>query len=614
MTTPAPGTGGLQPPPQNAPPPNSNQLGVQPGTQNAIDIAQIVIIYGPAGVITGLFLYAGTPSAGNLIGSWSNTSGVDKWGNPYPAGLSVGNNTFPQVQIGALATGTSSGISFPTNTADNIPAAGANLGLLYSFVANSGLVNQQIGLLLQGPSINDTGFAGDINGFSAAMYAGADDGSAPASLQIFDTFGTPFLTFTNNGGTSPEMFIGQNVTGTQAFITCMLNGVILDYGTAGGGTVVKTFNANGTMVFPTGITHARVQNWASGAGGQWASGPGGGSGEYAEEPSLAVTAGLTYTATVPTGGNGGTSSSGTGKSGATAIFAQGATQLVVAHGAPVNNTNPSTGGTGSAATIHWDGGGCNSASGAGDGGGGGGGAPTATAAGFPGHHSTGSTAGGGGAGPGASGGNGGQGGSSPKAGGNGAAPGAGGGSGGASSASGANGGNGGAARIIVTYTVPGGTALQSALASAAGTDASGNDWAAGYTGPVSAVQPGSSPSNVETWHSFAGSYQNSWTAFSGRDLCYQLTSEGGQMFVHLTGRIVSPSGVASPSVAATLPVGYRPLNRNETVHAENIGSAGTTFFNTYVEINTSGQINVYGAPGAGSSIAIGGRFALNAPT
>lgn len=115
---------------------------------------------------------------------------------------------------------------------------------------------------------------------------------------------------------------------------------------------------------------------------------------------------------------------------------------------------------------------------------------------------------------------------------------------------------------------------------------------------------------AETWHSFAGSYQNGWTAFSGRDLCYRLEPDGT---VHLTGRVNVPSGVGNPSTVATLPAGYRPANRPETVHAENIGSTGS-FFNTYVEINTSGNVNVYGAPGGGSSVSIGGRFALDAPT
>lgn len=42
--------------------------------------------------------------------------------------------------------------------------------------------------------------------------------------------------------------------------------------------------------------------------------------------------------------------------------------------------------------------------------------------------------------------------------------------------------------------------LVAALAGAPGTDAAANGFAAGYTGPVQALQPGSSPQAVEAWH------------------------------------------------------------------------------------------------------------------
>jgi len=37
----------------------------------------------------GIFLYASTPAAGNLIGSWASTSGTDTFGNAYQSGLSL---------------------------------------------------------------------------------------------------------------------------------------------------------------------------------------------------------------------------------------------------------------------------------------------------------------------------------------------------------------------------------------------------------------------------------------------------------------------------------------------------------------------------------------------
>lgn len=38
---------------------------------------------------TGLFIYAGGPSLGNLIGSWAAQAGTDPFGNSYPAGINV---------------------------------------------------------------------------------------------------------------------------------------------------------------------------------------------------------------------------------------------------------------------------------------------------------------------------------------------------------------------------------------------------------------------------------------------------------------------------------------------------------------------------------------------
>lgn len=52
--------------------------------------------------------------------------------------------------------------------------------------------------------------------------------------------------------------------------------------------------------------------------------------------------------------------------------------------------------------------------------------------------------------------------------------------------------------------------LESALSPLAGTDANGNAYAAGYTGPVNVFHPGSAPSVVETWHTLT--LANGWAA------------------------------------------------------------------------------------------------------
>jgi hypothetical protein len=48
-------------------------------------------ITGPDYIIntSGIFIYNGTPAAGNLIGSWAGATGTDAFGNAYPQGLNV---------------------------------------------------------------------------------------------------------------------------------------------------------------------------------------------------------------------------------------------------------------------------------------------------------------------------------------------------------------------------------------------------------------------------------------------------------------------------------------------------------------------------------------------
>jgi hypothetical protein len=76
------GLGGLPPlrPDQASTPPVSP---VSPGAQ-AILRARIVII---SGLNDGLFVYDGTPAAGNLVESIAADAGTDLYGNPYYAGI-----------------------------------------------------------------------------------------------------------------------------------------------------------------------------------------------------------------------------------------------------------------------------------------------------------------------------------------------------------------------------------------------------------------------------------------------------------------------------------------------------------------------------------------------
>src|SRR6201999_4434337 len=59
---------------------------------------------------------------------------------------------------------------------------------------------------------------------------------------------------------------------------------------------------------------------------------------------------------------------------------------------------------------------------------------------------------------------------------------------------------GGTGKIAITYTS--GQTLIGAISPVAGTDSLTNAFGAGFTGNITAIQPGSSPTAVETWHNF----------------------------------------------------------------------------------------------------------------
>jgi hypothetical protein len=59
----------------------------------------------------GIFLYSGTPAAGNMTGSWASVAGSDAFGNAYPAGLEIystfGNLTLSPVDGNLFSVGSS---------------------------------------------------------------------------------------------------------------------------------------------------------------------------------------------------------------------------------------------------------------------------------------------------------------------------------------------------------------------------------------------------------------------------------------------------------------------------------------------------------------------------
>jgi hypothetical protein len=72
--------------PQNAPGVQQTPIGVQPGSP-AITVAHIIIVSGPGG---GVFIYSGTPGAGNPPVAWISNGTTDPYGNALPNGAELG--------------------------------------------------------------------------------------------------------------------------------------------------------------------------------------------------------------------------------------------------------------------------------------------------------------------------------------------------------------------------------------------------------------------------------------------------------------------------------------------------------------------------------------------
>ena len=146
-------------------------------------------------------------------------------------------------------------------------------------------------------------------------------------------------------------------------------------------------------------------------------------------------------------------------------------------------------------------------------------------------------------------------------------------------------GDGADGEVRISY-VTNGVAVAGIMPAAA-TDDAGHDFAAGYTGQTTAFQPGSSPANVETWHTVS-SFSNNW---AGTNVEYRLMPFNA---VWVIG-ILDPSGVTGvfPSTVFTLPAGYRPASTQDHTpgfHASAGASAGI-----FYRAQTSGAIQVFNA-------------------
>lgn len=73
-----------------------------------IEATTVIVVGGTPG--SGVFIYSGTPTHGNLIGSWAGQAGTDPYGNSYPGGLAASEATIEN------------GVSLWTDTSNNVVA------------------------------------------------------------------------------------------------------------------------------------------------------------------------------------------------------------------------------------------------------------------------------------------------------------------------------------------------------------------------------------------------------------------------------------------------------------------------------------------------------------
>lgn len=163
-------------------------------------------------------------------------------------------------------------------------------------------------------------------------------------------------------------------------------------------------------------------------------------------------------------------------------------------------------------------------------------------------------------------------------------------------------GSGHDGQVRITYTLPG--TIVGAVQPSSGSDDSGNAFAAGYTGPVTAIQPASNPTVVESWHSI--SLTGAPTGTSGYARVKLLAESNFVMVdIDISFTVLSANGTFT---IGTLPSGYYP-----TVARHVAGGVGGTVTNANpprLFIPTSGGLQLILPVGA-SSFGCQGMIALD---
>jgi hypothetical protein len=150
-------------------------------------------------------------------------------------------------------------------------------------------------------------------------------------------------------------------------------------------------------------------------------------------------------------------------------------------------------------------------------------------------------------------------------------------------------------KVVITYNVTG--VLAAALQPAAGTDSSGNAFGQGYTGPVQATHPGSTPTTVEGWQSLTPLP----SGLTGQ-VRYKMVAEANCILLDV---VVSWSVTNATLTLPSFPSGYQPSIPGGLSRIYNLmGNSGTTAVGQFVRLFIGGgggvQIIIPNTAGTGT--------------
>lgn len=170
------------------------------GWRDPVQVASTVIVPAITGSFTGVFVYSGSPTTGNLIASMAPAPGTDPYGNPYFVGVTSYNNTAgtfvqlsgSQVVIGLIAPGPNAIITSLNSGQLSINSGGTAFGDTENTITLA----------------SKNSLAGGTAGMSVS-----DTGLPPSGQAVLEVYQTLFI---GNRGAPPATPTGGGIMFVQA--------------------------------------------------------------------------------------------------------------------------------------------------------------------------------------------------------------------------------------------------------------------------------------------------------------------------------------------------------------------------------------------------------------